>query len=68
MRSQSYPFPVPTTSRAWEESQSAYLRGNGCHFYNFRVDYPRNSNPGNRQQHRRLELLVESLRRMLGLR
>lgn len=40
MCSQSCPFPVPTISRAWEESQSAYLRGNGYHFYNFRVDYP----------------------------
>ena len=40
-RSQSsYQFPVPTTSGAWEESQSAYLRGNGYHFYNFQVSYP----------------------------
>lgn len=38
--SQSYQFPVPTTSGAWEESQSAYLRGNGYHFYNFQVIYP----------------------------
>ena len=38
--SQSYQFPVPTTSGAWEESQSAYLRGNGYHFYNFQVSYP----------------------------
>ena len=38
-RSQIYQFPVPTTSGAWEESQSAYLRGNGYHFYNFQVSY-----------------------------
>ena len=40
MLSQSYQFPVPTTSGAWEESQSAYLRGNGYHFYNFQISYP----------------------------
>ena len=38
--SQSYQFPVPTTSGAWEESQSAYLRGSGYHLYNFQVSYP----------------------------